>query len=100
MLPLPLGEGWGEGGRPFVSDSTTQYDCVGEQAMKEQIWAGKGRGQAPDAIKANGFIFLSAIRGEDPKTRSCDTDDVGEQARFALENVKTVLAVAGATLND
>ena len=68
--------------------------------MKEQIWVGKGRGQAPDAIKANGFIFLSAIRGEDPATRSCDTDDVGEQTRFAMENLKTVLAAAGATLND
>ncbi|HLK14888.1 MAG TPA: RidA family protein, partial [Fimbriimonadaceae bacterium] len=38
--------------------------------------------------------------GEDPATRRCDTDDVAEQTRFALENVKTVLAAAGATLAD
>ena len=70
--------------------------------MKEQIFVEGGQSHAtgPDAIKANGFIFLAAIRGVNPATGKCDTDDVGQQTRYAMENIKTALAAAGATMND
>ncbi|MEE8517666.1 MAG: RidA family protein [Dehalococcoidia bacterium] len=70
--------------------------------MKEQIFVDVGQSHqtGPDAIKANGFIFLAAIRGVNPATGRCDTEDVGQQTRYAMENIKTALAAAGATMND
>ena len=55
-----------------------------------------GPGMVP-AIKAGGFIFVSAIRGIAPDG-SC-SDDTKEQARQAFENVKRRLAGADATLD-
>ena len=47
-------------------------------------------------VKANGFLFLSAIRGRDANG---DTPgDPLEQARQALRNMESVLAASGATL--
>ena len=54
----------------------------------------------PQGVKAGGFIFLSAIRGVDPKTQGIETDDPEKQARQVFENVKAALAAAGATLSD
>jgi 2-iminobutanoate/2-iminopropanoate deaminase len=48
-------------------------------------------------IRAGGFLFFSAIRGQDPETRAFP-DDTGEQARQALENLKSLLTAAGATM--
>ena len=69
---------------------------------KELIYVDEGQshGQGPDAIKAAGLIFLAAVRGVNPAVGKCDTEDVGEQARYAMENVKAALAAAGATMND
>ena len=63
--------------------------------------------QAPDApgrmegmvpgVRANGFLFLSAIRGRHPIT-SVMPDDGYEQAVQALRNLQAVLAASGATL--
>ena len=55
---------------------------------------GKGMVQG---IKAGGLIFFSAIRGNDPVT-NFESDDTKEQARQAFENLKVLLAAAGATL--
>ena len=50
-------------------------------------------------VKAGGFIFLSAIRGNPPGPgRQAMSDDTKEQARQAFENMKAVLAGAGAGL--
>jgi 2-iminobutanoate/2-iminopropanoate deaminase len=70
--------------------------------MKEQVYVESGQSHAtgPDAIKANGFIYLAAIRGVNPATGQCDTEDVGQQTRYAMENIKTALAAAGATMDD
>jgi 2-iminobutanoate/2-iminopropanoate deaminase len=70
--------------------------------MKEQIYveSGQSHNTGPDAVKANGFIFLAAIRGVNPATGRCDTEDVGQQTRYAMENIKTALAAAGATMDD
>jgi len=57
---------------------------------------GHGAGMVP-GIKANGFLFLSAIRGSGPDGFP---DDTKQQARNAFEGMKTLLAAQGATLND
>jgi 2-iminobutanoate/2-iminopropanoate deaminase len=49
-------------------------------------------------VRAGGFLFFSAIRGQNPETREFP-DDTGEQARQALENLKALLGAAGATLD-
>jgi 2-iminobutanoate/2-iminopropanoate deaminase len=49
-------------------------------------------------VKAGGFIFFSAIRGNDPVTVK-ESDDTREQARQAFENLKILLTAAGATLD-
>ncbi len=48
-------------------------------------------------IKAGGFLFFSAIRGNEPATGQW-SDDTSVQARQALENLKSLLEAAGATL--
>ena len=55
---------------------------------------GKGMVQG---IKAGGFIFFSAIRGNDPVT-NYESNDTKEQARQAFKNLKVLLAAAGASL--
>jgi 2-iminobutanoate/2-iminopropanoate deaminase len=54
---------------------------------------GKGMVQG---IKAGGFIFFSAARGNDPVT-NYESNDTKKQARQAFENLKVLLA-AGASL--
>lgn len=49
-------------------------------------------------IKAGGFLFLSAIRGRDPKTNKLP-DDPLEQARRCLANIEAILAASGATMD-
>lgn len=70
--------------------------------MRERVFvqSGQSHSQGADAVKAGGLIFLAAIRGVDPTVGRCVTDDIREQARLALENMKTALAAAGATPND
>jgi 2-iminobutanoate/2-iminopropanoate deaminase len=48
-------------------------------------------------VRAGGFLFLSAIRGRDPKTNTL-SDDTRTQARQALENLRHVLEGAGVGL--
>jgi 2-iminobutanoate/2-iminopropanoate deaminase len=55
---------------------------------------GKGMVQG---IKAGGFIFFSAIRGNHPVTNH-ESSDTKEQARQAFENLKVLLGAAGAGL--
>lgn len=55
-----------------------------------------GSGMVP-GTKAGGFIFFSAIRGIDPITGKA-SDDTTEQARQALENLRSLVVAAGGTL--
>jgi 2-iminobutanoate/2-iminopropanoate deaminase len=57
---------------------------------------GRMEGMVP-GVKAGGFLFLSAIRGRDPKTDNLPEDAL-EQARLALRNLEAVLKASGATL--
>ena len=51
-------------------------------------------------VRAGGFLFLSAIRGRDPKAGGHGgmIADPLEQARQALRNLEAVLKASGATL--
>lgn len=51
------------------------------------------------AIKANGFIFVSGQIGVDPKTGKLISDDIDGQTRQAIENVARILHAAGSSLH-
>ncbi len=69
------------------------------EAIQPSSGGGPGHGPGMTAgVKAGGLLFLSAIRGNRPGDRQL-SDDTKEQARQAFENMKAVLAEAGATLD-
>lgn len=57
-------------------------------------------GPYSQAIKAGNTIYVSGQIPLIPETMEIISDDVQEQTKQSLENVKTVLEAAGATLND
>ena len=50
------------------------------------------------AIRAGDFVFVSGQGPLDPATRTVVADDIETQTRRTLENLKNVLAAAGATM--
>ncbi len=57
-------------------------------------------GPYSQAIARDGFLFCRGQVGLDPATGALAGDDVGVQARRALDNVAAVLAAAGAGFAD
>lgn len=57
-------------------------------------------GPYSQAIKAGNTIYVSGQIPFIPETMEIISDDVQEQTKQSLENVKAVLEAAGATLND
>lgn len=57
-------------------------------------------GPYSQAIEVNGMLFVSGQIPFIPETMTCISDDVQEQTKQALENVKAVLEEAGYSLND
>ena len=71
--------------------------------MKECIALPEGQPGSPyksQAVKANGFMFLSAQRGLDPGSHRITSQCTDEQCRQLFENMKGVLEAAGGSLND
>ena len=69
---------------------------------KEVIFTDKGPaaiGPYSQAIKANGFVFLSGSIGFDPATKALVAGGVGPQTRQVLENMKNILEAAGSDLS-
>ena len=69
---------------------------------KELIYVREGHrhtSPVPQGVKANGFIFLSALRGVDDVTQK-PPEDFEEQIKLLFLNMKRALAAAGATLDD
>ncbi|MGA8037233.1 MAG: RidA family protein [Candidatus Acidiferrales bacterium] len=70
--------------------------------MKEVISTDKGPkaiGPYSQAIKANGFIFLSGQIPFDPATSQIIEGDVAKQTARVLENVKAIAEAAGSSLD-
>jgi len=57
-------------------------------------------GPYSQAIKANGFVFVSGQLPINPATGTIEATDAAGQADQALKNLKAILAEAGCTLND
>lgn len=57
-------------------------------------------GPYSQAVRAGGFIFVAGQIPLDPRTGQLVEGPVEVQARRALENLKAVLAAAGAQLSD
>ena len=52
-------------------------------------------GAYSQAVKANGFVFVSGQLGIDPATGELAGESAGEQAAQALKNIKHILDTAG-----
>lgn len=52
-----------------------------------------------DAVRANGFIFVSGYVPLNPKTGKAEPGSIGIQTRRTLQNIKTVLEQAGSSLD-
>lgn len=56
-------------------------------------------GPYSQAVQADGMVFVSGQLPIDPKTGLFPSDDVAEQTRQSLENMKAILAEAGYEMN-
>jgi len=57
-------------------------------------------GPYSQAVEVNGTLYVSGQIPFIPETMTCVSDDVQEQTKQSLENVKAILEEAGYTLND
>lgn len=57
-------------------------------------------GPYSQAIEVKGTLYVSGQIPFIPETMTCVSDDVQEQTKQSLENVKAILEDAGYTLND
>jgi len=70
--------------------------------MKEAVLTNRGPkpiGPYSQAMKSNGFVFLSGQVALDPLSGDLVGSDVRQQAERVLENLKEILEAAGASLN-
>lgn len=56
-------------------------------------------GPYSQAVKANGFVFLSGQLALDPGTGQLVGQDIKQQTRRALENIQAILAASGSSLD-
>ena len=61
--------------------------------------APKPIGPYSQAVKSNGFVFVSGQVALDPKTNEFVGSDVRQQAECVLENLKAILEASGVSLN-
>jgi 2-iminobutanoate/2-iminopropanoate deaminase len=70
--------------------------------MKQPIFTDHGPkaiGPYSQAIKANGFIFISGQIAIDPKTNQLVEGDIRVQTERVLENLKGIVEAAGSSLD-
>ena len=58
-----------------------------------------GIGPFSQAIRANGFLFVSGQIPMDPRTRELSRGDLAEQAELVLRNLQAVLEAGGSSLD-
>jgi 2-iminobutanoate/2-iminopropanoate deaminase len=61
--------------------------------------ASKPVGPFSQAIKANGFVFVSGITARDPKTGQLIEDDITRQTELVMETIKAILEAAGSSFD-
>jgi 2-iminobutanoate/2-iminopropanoate deaminase len=59
----------------------------------------KAIGPYSQAVKANGFIFLSGQIALDPQTQAMVEGGVAQQTERVLENLKAILEAAGSSIH-
>ncbi|MBT1166952.1 Rid family detoxifying hydrolase [Bifidobacterium simiarum] len=57
-------------------------------------------GAYSQAVKANGFVFVSGQLGIDPATGELAGPTAGEQAAQALKNIKNILDASGSAIEN
>lgn len=57
-------------------------------------------GPYSQAVKVNGFLYISGQLGLDPKTGKFPAEDVEAQCRQSFANIKAILTEAGMTSDD
>lgn len=62
--------------------------------------APKAIGPYSQAIEANNMVFVSGQLPIDPATGNFPSDDIKDQTRQSLENMKNILAEAGLTMDN
>jgi 2-iminobutanoate/2-iminopropanoate deaminase len=70
--------------------------------MKDVVLTARGPkpiGPYSQAIKANGFLFVSGQVALDPQSGEFAGTDVGQQTERVLENVKAILEAAGVSFH-
>lgn len=70
--------------------------------MKETVTTDRGPkpiGPYSQAVKANGFLYLSGQVALDPKTNELTGSDIRQQTERVLENIKGILEAAGSNLH-
>ena len=70
--------------------------------MKDVVITDRGPkpiGPYSQAIKTNGFLFLSGQVALDPKSNEFTAGDVRQQTERTLENIKGILEAAGSNLH-
>jgi len=70
--------------------------------MRDIVLTDKGPkpiGPYSQAIRANGFLYVSGQVALDPKTGELLGNDVAQQTQRTLENVKGILEAAGSNLH-
>lgn len=70
--------------------------------MKNAVITDRGPkpiGPYSQAIKANGFVYLSGQVALDPKTSEMVGSDIRQQTERVLENIKGILEAAGVNLH-
>jgi 2-iminobutanoate/2-iminopropanoate deaminase len=75
----------------------TQEDRVIETVATDR--GPKAIGPYSQAVRANGFVFLSGQIPLDPKTQQIVEGDVAVQTERVLENLKGVVEAAGSSLH-
>jgi 2-iminobutanoate/2-iminopropanoate deaminase len=70
--------------------------------MKDIVTTDRGPkpiGPYSQAVKANGFLYLSGQVALDPKTNEMTGSDIRQQTERVLENIKGILEAAGTNLH-
>jgi 2-iminobutanoate/2-iminopropanoate deaminase len=74
----------------------------GEKAMRDVILTERGPkpiGPYSQAIRTNGFLYVSGQVALDPKSGEMKGTDVREQTERVFENIKGILEAAGSNLH-